>query len=172
MIMDGQNYFSDLASGDKPRTSGVDTASASVIDQQGINSIFSEGGGANIPLILKAVVTTAFTSAGSTATVAVVLQDSADNVTYADVLVGKANLVTALVAGFDGFAGQRIAQSLRRYVRVVYRVAVQDVTAGTLVVFLTPEQDLFDLSQRQATGTIAAPTGAADESVANGVLNS
>lgn len=172
MILDGQNYFSDLANGDKPRTQ-ADDASAYVIDQQGKNSIFSEGGGAEKALWLKAIVQTAFTSGSSTATVAPVVQDSADNVTYADVLVGPATLVTSLTAGVDLWSNPtRLPSKLRRYIRLVYRVGVEAVTAGTVVAFLTPDQDIHDLSQRQSTGTVSEPTGALDESTSGGVLAS
>lgn len=169
MILDGQNYFSDLANGDAPTAVG-DATSAYVVDQQGKNSIFSEGGGAHTELFLKTVVNTAFTSGGS-ATIQIVLQDSADNSSWADVILGKAIAVADAVAGVDLF-GRRLPNTLRRYIRVVYRIGTAAMTAGKVICFLTPEQDLFDASQRAATGTITAPTGALDESTANGVLGS
>lgn len=171
MIMDGQNYFSDLASGDAP-TAIADNASAYVIDQNVKNGLFTDGGAAYVGMFIKAVVQTAFTTSAS-GTIIAVLQDSADNVTYADLLVPTAALAaTTAVAGYDLFQGQRVPVKARRYLRVIYRIATGAMTAGKVIAFLTQDQDVFDLSQRQATGTVSAPSGASDESTSNGVLGS
>ncbi len=171
MIIDGQNQFSDLASGDSP-TAIADNASAYVLDQNVKNGIFTAGGGAYKGMFIKAVVQAAFTTSAS-GTIIAVLQDSADNSSWADLLVPTAAIAAATaVAGYDLFAGQRVPVSARRYLRVVYRIATGAMTAGTVITFLTPDVDVFDLSQRQATGQVTAPSGASDESFANGVLGS
>lgn len=170
MIMDGQNYFSNLASGDSP-TAVADNVSGNVIDQQGRGSIFSEGGGAEaVPMHLIVRVQTAGSSSGS-GTIQAVLQDSADNVTYTDRQLGAVITAAAAVAGAD-LLNVRLMNPLARYVRVVYRIATAVFQAGTYISFLTQDRDVYDLSQRQATGTISAPTGAANEAEANGVLAS
>jgi hypothetical protein len=119
---------------------------------------------------LKVFVYTAPTSGGA-ATIQAVLQDSPDNSVWTDRLIGTAIAVAAAVIGSELLA-TRMLQSHARYVRVVYRIGTAVLTAGTFISYLTPEQDVHDLSQRKATGRVTPPTGAADESFANGVLGS
>lgn len=171
MIQDGQNVLSNLAAGDSPTATG-DTASGNVIDQQVSNGLFSEGGNAFLGDFLIVRVLTAFVSSGS-GTIAAVLQDSADNVTFADVVVGNAIAAASAVAGSDLLnIRMPLTPKLRRYVRVAYRIATAAFQSGNAVAWLTPDEDAFDLSQRKATGTVSLPTGAADMSVANGVKGS
>lgn len=170
MIMDGQNYFSNLASGDSP-TAIADNVSGNVFDQQGRGSIFSEGGGAEADPIQLIVRVQVAATAGASGTIQAVLQDSPDNVTYTDRQLGPVILATAAVAGSD-LLNVRLVNPLARYVRIVYRIAVAAFTAGTYVAFLTPDRDLFDLSQRQSTGTVSTPSGAMNEAEANGILAS
>lgn len=167
MILDGQNYFSDIANGDSP-VNVADDASLNVIDQQGKNSIFTEGGGANVALWLIVRVQVTATSNGS-ATVQAVLQDSPDNATWTDRLVGSAIAVASVTAGSD-LLNARIPSKLARYLRVIYRVGTAALTAGTFLSFLTLDEDRHDLSQRETGTTVSEPTGALDESAANGVL--
>lgn len=170
MIMDGQNYFSNLASGDSPTANSADTASGNVIDQQGRGSIFSEGGGAEaVPIHVIVRVQTAGASSGGS--IQAVVQDSPDNSTYTDRMLGPVVAVASVLAGTD-LLNLRLINPLARYVRVVYRISGGAFTAGTYISFLTQDRDVYDLSQRQATGTISAPSGAANEAEANGVLAS
>jgi hypothetical protein len=170
MILDGLNYFSVLASGDVATFAVGDTASGNVIDQGVANGLFSEGGGAYVGMFLKCVIQTALLASGGASSIQVVLQDSADNSSFADLVAGPVVAKANAVIGVD-LAGFRVPIKARRYLRVVYRVITNDVTTGKLLTFLTPDQDYADLSQRPATGTVSAPTGAMDESIANGVLN-
>lgn len=168
MILDGQNYFSNLALGDSP-TAVADNVSAYVIDQQGKGSIFSEGGGARIAPWLMVLVQAAGVSGGG-GTIQVVLQDSPDNVTWTDRALGAATAAASVTVGSHLYA-LRIGSAMARYIRVVYRIGTAVFTAGTYISFLTLEKDLFDLSERQSTGTVSEPTGAMDEAVNQGVLN-
>ncbi len=171
MIQDGQNIFSNLAAGDSP-TAIADNPSGSVIDQQVSNGLFTEGGGAEEALWAIARVITAFVSAGG-GTIQAVLQDSPDNVTWTDRLLGTAVAAATAVQGYD-LLNSRVYFSPKpaRYLRVVYRIGTAVFTAGAVASFLTPDQDVADLSQRKATGVVAKPTGASDMSVANGVFSS
>jgi hypothetical protein len=171
MIQDGLNIFSNLASGDAP-TAIADNASGSVIDQQVSSGLFTEGGSAEKGLwcIVRAI--TAFTTSAS-GTIQAVLQDSADNVTFADVLLGTSVAAATAVQGYDLLnARLPFTPKLRRYIRVVYRIGTGVMTAGACVAFLTPDEDASDLSQRKATGVVSKPSGASDMSVGNGIAAS
>lgn len=169
MILDGQNTFSNLASGDSP-TAIADNASGNVIDQALPGSLFTQGGGAYVGMWLEIVVNVAGVSAGG-GTIQAVLQDSPDNVTWTDRQLGAVTTAANAVVGAK-LIKVRLKESLARYVRVIYRIATAVFTAGTYIAYLTPDVDVFDLSQRQATGTVSEPSGASDEAVANGVLGS
>lgn len=69
----------------------------------------------------------AATAAGA-ATVTFSVQDSADNVTFADVAVTTAVAIAALVAGYQHIIP--MPTKLRRYCRVNYTVATGPLTAG------------------------------------------
>lgn len=69
----------------------------------------------------------AATAAGA-ATVTFSVQDSADNVTFADVAVTTAVEIAALVAGYQHIIP--MPTKLRRYCRVNYTVATGPLTAG------------------------------------------
>ena len=116
-IMDGQNTFSTLATGDLPRTQ-ADVACASTIDQGPKGLLFRGEGGAFIAPYLVSQVVVAFTSGSSAAYVQAVLQDDVDdgtggnpNGTWADVQAGPAVIVTALTIG-TSLAKFRIATLL------------------------------------------------------------
>lgn len=86
-------------------------------------------------LWIQALVSTAVTSGGA-ATVQAVLQDSADNVTFADVLAGP------VVAKASAIVGAVLMQvqppiGLRRYIRIAWRIGVADLTAGKFDAFIS-----------------------------------
>lgn len=86
-------------------------------------------------LWLNAQVATTATSGGA-ATVQAVLQDSADNATFADVLSGPVVALAALKAGAPLLIVQPPV-GLRRYFRVAWRVAGAALTAGTFSAFVS-----------------------------------
>ncbi len=169
MILDGQNVFSNLASGDSP-TAVADNVSANTIDQALPGSLFTQGGGSYVGMWLNVFVQTAGVSGGG-GSIQAVLQDSPDNITFMDRQLGPVVAAASVLAGTK-LLNVRLKESLARYVRVVYRISTAVFSAGTYISFLTPDEDVFDLSQRQSTGQVTAPSGASDESVANGVLAS
>lgn len=86
-------------------------------------------------LWVNVIVNTTCTSSGS-ATIQAVLQDSADNSTYADVLAGPA------VAVADAVAGKVLLQTepptgMRRYWRIAYRIGTAALTAGKFDAFIS-----------------------------------
>lgn len=165
MILDLQNYLSNPASGDSVVGNGVDVVSGQVIDQDVKSGIFTGPGGAEIAPFVFAKVDTALVGGTS---IQFVVQDSADNVTFADVILGDVITVANASANKILFT-RRINRSMRRYIRGLYRL-VGNVTAGVAVAMLALDVDGIDLSMRSATTTVAEPTGAADESIAGGVL--
>lgn len=86
-------------------------------------------------LWLNAQVATTATSGGA-ATVQAVLQDSADNATFADVLSGPVVALAALTAGAPLLIVQPPV-GLRRYFRVAWRVAGAALTGGTFSAFVS-----------------------------------
>lgn len=167
MILDGLNSFSLLATGDLPTANG-DTASGNVIDQ---GSAFGpKQGGAYVAPFLVAKAFAGFTT-GSAATLQIVLQDSPDNITFTDRALGPVLAVAA--CGINAIlATFRIPASLQRYLRLAYRIGTGTMTAGAVQAFLTLDTDVIDLTQRKDGVYVSAPTGALDESVANGVAGS
>lgn len=94
--------------------------------------------GSGEPLEVIVGVGTTFT-AGGAATMTIALQDSADNSTFADVLVGPAIAVATMVAGYEAFR-IRIPATTRRYIALNYTVATGPMTAGALSAFVTPDR--------------------------------
>lgn len=86
-------------------------------------------------LWINVFVNTTCTSGGS-ATVQAVLQDSADNSTYADVIAGAAIAVASLTAGTSMLQIQPPI-GLRRYIRIVYRIATAALTAGKFDAYIS-----------------------------------
>lgn len=164
MIVDLQNYLSNPASGDALAGSG-DIVSGQVIDQQVKSGLFSGPGGAEIAPFVYAKIDTALAGATS---VQFVIQDSPDNVTYTDRILGDVLLLAAALANRVLMA-RRINRSHARYIRGVYRL-VGTATAGIAIALINLDVDNIDLSLRSATNTVSEPSGAADESIANGVL--
>lgn len=169
MILDGQNTFSNLASGDAPTLVG-DTPAANDIDQMaGGGAIGSRSGGAYVAPWVIVRTSTAATSGGA-ATVQAVLQDSPDDATFTDEVLGPIQPVASLTQGAILLA-QRILPSMQRYLRVVYRIATAALTAGVFTAFLTLDQDIIDLSMREFNA-IVVQAGQLSEAVSNGVLDS
>jgi hypothetical protein len=112
-------------------TATGDTASTNVYDAGSANASDLSLTGEN--LWITARVNTTATSGGS-ATVQAVLQDSADNATFADVIAGPAIAVAGLTAGANMLQITPPA-GLRRYTRIAYRVAVAALTAGKFDAF-------------------------------------
>lgn len=98
-------------------------------------------------LWLQVIVNTAVTSAGS-ATVQAVLQDSADNSTFADVVAGPAVAKASCTAGASLLQLQ-LPVGLRRYMRVAYRIGVADLTAGKFDAYVS---NTLERNQAQASG--------------------
>lgn len=165
MILDLQNYLSNPASGDSVIGNGTDQVSGNVLDQNIQNGLFTGPGGAEIAPFVFAKMHSA--AVGGTS-VQFVIQDSADNVTYADAILGDVVLVASAVANKVMMA-RRLNRSHRRYIRGVWRT-VGNVTGGIGIAVLALDVDNIDLAMRGATQTVSVPSGAADESVAQGIL--
>lgn len=114
------------ANGDTPSTNAYDTGGA---NGQGDAGQTSENLWANV-----VVATTATTGTG--ATVQAVLQDSADNVTFNDVVAGPVNAIGAVVKGAVLLQLQP-PPGMRRYWRVVYRVGTGTLTAGAFDAYIS-----------------------------------
>jgi len=82
----------------------------------------------------------AVVSAGG-GTVQIVLQDSADNATFADVRVLTGALAVAALGASKTLVRARFPGNLRRYTRVVYRVGTAVLSAGSFSAFVTPNVD-------------------------------
>lgn len=132
MLIDSQNLFSASA-GDSPTNTG-DQASANVIDTGAAQDVgIGEGAWVNI------VANAAVTSAGA-ATVQGVLQTSSDNATWTDAVAGAAIAKANLTAGAT-LLKTRIPPGLKRYLRVVYRIATAALTAGTFDAYITKNEE-------------------------------
>ena len=103
-------------------TKSIDTATA----------LRNIGSGDEIDVVVN-VITAVSSSTASTVTIA--LQDSADNTTFADVLVGPALLQASLPAGAEPFR-ILLPRTLRRYIALNYTVGVASLTAGTFTAYL------------------------------------
>jgi hypothetical protein len=110
-----------------------DTASTNVYDSG--NAVLGDFGQTGENLWVQAICSTTVTSAGAP-TVQAVLQDSADNATFADVAAGPVFALAALVAGTTIFALQP-PPGMRRYSRIVYRVGTAVLTAGKFDAFIS-----------------------------------
>lgn len=109
-----------------------DTASTNTYDSGDANSADM---GLQQNLWVAAVVATAATSAGA-ATVQAVLQDSADNVTFADASVGPVVALAGLVVGAQLMLAPPPV-GLKRYVRVAWRVGTAALTAGAFTAYIS-----------------------------------
>jgi len=107
-------------------TATGDTASTNVYDAGGAS--IGDAGQTGENLWVQATCSTTATSGGS-ATVQAVLQDSADNSTFADVVAGPAVAVASVIAGKVLLQVQP-PPGMRRYWRIVWRVGTAVLTAG------------------------------------------
>jgi hypothetical protein len=110
-----------------------DTASTNVYDNGNANT--GDNGQTGENLWVQAFVSTTVTSGGA-ATVQAVLQDSADNSTFADVVAGPAVALAALTAG-KALLQLQPPVGMRRYWRVVWRVGTAVLTAGKFDAFVS-----------------------------------
>lgn len=120
MILDSQNTFCSAMSvaravGDAVSTDVYDTGAAADV-----------GIGENLYVYAK--MDAALVGAG--ASIQVVLQDSADNSTFADAESGRIVPVASATANAE-LARLRVPLGLRRYLRVVFRISGATTTAGT-----------------------------------------
>lgn len=126
MILDTQLTFSALqaltSTGDTPSTNVYDTGAAADI-----------GTGTDEYLVIRTG--SAFTSGGA-GTLAIVLQDSADNSSWADIQVSPVYALAALTAN-KILLQSRLPLNTRRYIRVAYRIATAAMTAGTVDAFVS-----------------------------------
>ncbi len=90
------------------------------------------GDGEALELVVS--VTEAAVSGGSS-TVTIALQDSADNSSFADVLVSPAIPKASITLGAELFKA-KLPTGLRRYTRLNYTVGTADLTAGKFTAFL------------------------------------
>lgn len=105
-----------------------DNVSTNIIDTEVDASNIGEGS----PLYLDVSIgATAVDSAGDAATMAVQLQESADNSTWTDLLTSVVFAQAAMTAGAK-LLRVAIPDNAKRYLRVNYLVAVADFTAGTV----------------------------------------
>lgn len=116
-------------------TANGDTASTNVYDTGGANGQ-GDAGQTQENLWVDVVCNTAFTS-GTSATLQVVLSDSADNSSWADVSLGP-----VIATGSLPTAGQVLMQlqpppGMRRYWRITYRVGVGTMTAGKVDAYVS-----------------------------------
>lgn len=114
-------------------TATGDTASTNVVDTRAAN--LGDAGQTQENLWVQAICTTTATSGGS-ATVQAVLQDSADDSTFADVAAGPVVAVANVVAG-DQLLNLQPPPGMRRYWRIVWRVATAVLTAGNFDAFIS-----------------------------------
>lgn len=138
MILDSQLQFSDAqaftATGDTASTNVYDTGSAADI-------------GVGEELYIYAKVKAAFTtSAGGT--LQFVLQDSADNSSWADVQVLTPVTAVASLTANSTQVRARLPIGLRRYIRLAYRVATGVMTAGSVDSYL-----VFDVPANTANAS-------------------
>lgn len=131
MYFDNQETFS-LA---QAVTSTGDTASTNVYDTGSSADI-----GIGHPIFVFVKTKAAFTSAGA-GTLQVVLQDSADNSTFADVQTLTPALALAALGANKKQVRARLPIGLRRYIRLAYRVGTAAMTAGTVDAFLALATD-------------------------------
>lgn len=114
-------------------TATGDTASTTVIDTG--SAALGDNGQTGENLWVQALCSTTATSGGA-ATVQAVLQDSADNATFADVAAGPVFALAALLAGATLLAIQP-PPGMREYWRIVWRVGTAVLTAGAFDAFIS-----------------------------------
>lgn len=109
-------------------TTQTDNASTNVYDSGGANGQGDAGlTGENV--WVNVICNTSFTS-GASGTITAVLQDSADNSTFADVVVGKLFATASLPTAGTVMLQLQPPPGMRRYWRIVYRVGTGALSAG------------------------------------------
>ena len=167
MIMDGKNIFTAASTGDVQSGSFFtvgDTGSTYSIDRgvSGFTGSTVAAGGAVLQPYLVARVVTAFTSASTTLTLQIVLQESVDNSTYTDVACGGIFAKTPLTVDNTVLYCARMPQTNKRYLRVCYRVAGEAATAGAIQAFLTMDAPVIDAFLQGNATPASIPSGAMD----------
>jgi hypothetical protein len=114
-------------------TATGDTASTNVYDNGNANT--GDNGLTGENLWVQALCSTTATSGGA-ATIQAVLQDSADNATFADVVAGPVFALAAIVAGAQLLRVQP-PPGTRRYWRIAWRVGTAVLTAGKFDAFVS-----------------------------------
>lgn len=132
MILDDQATYASA----QAVTATGDTASSNSYDHGPAS--MGQGSG-NLWLITKTV---AAVTSGGAATVQAVLQDSADNSTFADVMTLNPAAAIAALGSNKVQSVSRFPGTVRRYTRVVFRVATAVLTAGTFSAFVVLDTDL------------------------------
>lgn len=122
-----------LASAQVATDHTADTASTNIYDSGSANASDLSMVGEN--LWIQAKIQTTCTSGGA-ATTQAVLQDSADGVTFADVLAGPVLSLGNSVAGAVLLQTQP-PTGLRRYIRIAWRIGAADLTAGKFDAFIS-----------------------------------
>lgn len=122
-MLDSQLIFAEA----QTVTATGDTASTNVYDAGGANGQ-GDAGQTGENLWINAVCTTTATSGGS-ATIQAVLQNSADNATFTDVVAGPALAVASVTAGTVMLQVQP-PPGMLEYWRVAWRIGTAVLTAG------------------------------------------
>ncbi len=128
MLLDTQETFATAqsvaaAAGDVVSTNVYDTGAPADV-----------GTGENIYLYAK--MNAALVGVGASLTV--VLQDSADNATFADVQSSKPAPTATAIANYE-LVKSKLPLGLRRYLRVVFRISGATTTAGTASAYLVKD---------------------------------
>lgn len=126
MILDTQETFS---AAQNAFSAGTDVVSTNVYDTGAAADV-----GAGEPFYIYAKVNTAFSGGTS---IQVVLQDSADNSSFADVQSAKAIPVASASANAE-LCRMRIPVGVRRYLRLAYR-SVGTTTAGSVSAYIVKD---------------------------------
>jgi hypothetical protein len=129
-MLDSEIIF---AEGQAVTSHSADTASTNVYDNG--SAVLGDAGQTGEHLWVQALVSTTPTSSGS-ATIQAVLQDSADNSSFADVVAGPVIAYASAPAGTQLLAVQP-PPGMRRYWRIAWRIGVADLTAGKFDAFVT-----------------------------------
>ena len=129
-MLDQEVMFAD----NETVTATGDTASTNVYDTGGANGQ-NEAALTGENLWINAVVRTTATSGGS-ATIQAVFQDSPDNSTFTDRVLGAVVPVASAVAGYPLLQVQPPIGT-QRYWRVVFRIATAALTGGTFDAYVS-----------------------------------
>jgi len=122
-MLDQEVIFSDA----QTVTATGDTASTNVYNTGGANGQ-GDAGQTGENLWVNAFINTTATSGGS-ATIQAVLQDSADNSSFADVVAGPAVAVASATAG-TALLQIQPPVGMRQYWRIAWRIGTAVLTAG------------------------------------------